>query len=67
LHYLIADNAVDRSATERLAELVIKIVEAGALDSLVREGTSFQGLSMSRMGFSGDYEIATNLLDFLRG
>jgi hypothetical protein len=61
LHYLIADQTVDKVATGLLAKTMNELLVAGAFDSLTKEGTSFHEISMSRMGFYGDAGIAEDL------
>ena len=61
LHYLIADQVVDAKVTKRLTEAISELLSAGALDSLAQDGTGFHELSMSRMGFYGNREMAETL------
>lgn len=65
LHYLIADQVVNAEVTRRLADAVVELVNGGALDSLSKDGTGFNELSMSRMGFYGDREVAETLFEQL--
>jgi hypothetical protein len=61
LHYLIADQAVDKEATRLLARTINEMLVAGTFDSLAKDSTSFHEISMSRMGFYGDEDIAEDL------
>ena len=65
LHYLIADQVVDKQATKRLSEALTEFISTGALDSLSKDGTAFHEISMSRMGFYGDRDLAETLFDEL--
>jgi len=65
LHYLVADSVVNAEVTRRLADAVSDIVKTGALDSLRKDGTGFHELSMSRMGFYGNRELAEALFEQL--
>jgi hypothetical protein len=67
LHYLVADQVVDKQATEQLATAVTNVIVSGALDSLRRDrSTAFHEISMSRMGYYGDLGLAKMLFDELR-
>lgn len=61
LHYLVADRAIGKSETEHLGEALEKVISSGALDALAKEDTEFHAISMSRMGYYGDREIAERL------
>jgi hypothetical protein len=61
LHYLVADEAVDKAATERMAKPLIELVSSGALDTLATGDTAFHAISMSRMGYYGDGRLADEL------
>jgi hypothetical protein len=65
LHYLVADQVVDKVATERLIGPLIDLISSGALDALATGDTAFHAISMSRMGFFGDAELANKLYDAL--
>lgn len=65
LHYLIADQAVDKQATEELATALTHFIASGAFDSLARDGTEFHAISMSRMGYYGDRGLAEMLFEEL--
>jgi hypothetical protein len=62
LHYLVADQVVDKQATECLATALSKFISSGAFDSLAKdEGSAFHEISMSRMGYYGDRGLAEML------
>jgi len=65
LHYLIADQVVDKAATEQLATALTNFITSGAFDSLARDGTAFHAISMSRMGYFGDQGLAQMLFEEL--
>jgi hypothetical protein len=65
LHYLVADQVVDKTATEQLAMAMTNFIASGALDSLSRESTAFHEISMSRMGYYGDSGLAEMLFEEL--
>ena len=65
LHYLVADEAVDKQATEQLATAIANFIASGAFDSLARDGTAFHEISMSRMGYYGDRGLAQMLFEEL--
>src|SRR5205809_2312700 len=65
LHYLVADQVVDRLATEQLATALTEVIVSGAMDSLAKQGTAFHEISMSRMGFYGDRGLAEMLFEEL--
>lgn len=66
LHYLIADETVDKDATAKLAQTIETLISSGAFDTLKAEDTAFHAISRSRMGFYGDSEIAEHLFELLR-
>lgn len=65
LHYLVADQVVDKEATEHLASALTNFITSGAFDSLAKDGTAFHEISMSRMGFYGDRGLAQMLFEEL--
>ncbi|HEY9286214.1 MAG TPA: hypothetical protein VIP46_22370 [Pyrinomonadaceae bacterium] len=65
LHYFVADQVVDKEATEQLATAMTNFITSGALDSFARESTAFHEISMSRMGYSGDHGLAEMLFEEL--
>jgi len=66
LHYLVADEVVDKDATEKLAEALADAITSGAFDSLSAEGTAFHEISKSRMGYAGDAGLANMLFEELK-
>lgn len=66
LHYFVADQVVDAEATSELAQVMGNLIESGALNHLVRENASFHSLSMSRLGYGGNSELAQRLFERLR-
>ena len=66
------EEAVDAAETERLGKALFDIIDSGGLDHLVRENhqdamsTHFGSLSMSRLGYDGDREIAEVILQELK-
>ena len=57
----VADEVVDKGATERMAKPLIDLVSSGALDALATGDTAFHAISMSRMGYDGDTKLAHEL------
>jgi hypothetical protein len=66
LHVFPPETLVDKAATAKLAESLVDIITSGALDSLVKEPTQFAALSMSRLGYRGDAELAQMIYEELR-
>jgi hypothetical protein len=66
LHYLVADEVVDKTTTQALAKTMGDLVELGSFDSLNKEDTAFHAISMSRMGYYGDEQLAKELFEALR-
>lgn len=62
LHIIEPEKAVDRAATQKLATMLTDIMASGFFDKLSDDGSAFAELSMSRMGFHGDEEIAKAIL-----
>lgn len=65
LHYLVADQFVDKSATQELARTLMNFIVSGAFDALSKDGTAFHEISMSRMGYYGDRGLADMLSEEL--
>jgi hypothetical protein len=65
LHYLVADQVVDKKATKQLAMALTNFIVSGALDSLARDSAVFHEISMSRMGYSGDHGLAQMIFEEL--
>ena len=66
LHYLVADEMVDKDATQRMVKPLLELTSAGVFDTLAKKGTAFHSISRSRMGFYGHSELAEELYDALR-
>jgi len=66
LHYFVADKMVDKDATKDLAQAVESLILSGALDVLTKKDTAFHEISMSRMGYYGDEELASQLFSALK-
>lgn len=67
LHYFVADEVIDASATKELAVAMERVFTSGALETLLQEQTAFHSLSMSRLGYGGNREIAESLFERLKG
>jgi hypothetical protein len=65
LHVFEPETLVDKAAAENLAEAMAEIITSGILDDLTGEETAFAELSMSRLGFRGDTELAKMIVDEL--
>ncbi|MEZ6057664.1 MAG: hypothetical protein R3C01_13265 [Planctomycetaceae bacterium] len=58
-HVIEPETAVDKGATKTLANSLVDIIVSDRLDHLRKdEGTHFHTLSRSRLGYSGDPELA---------
>ena len=66
LHYFVADEIIDSETTKHLATVMGQVIESGVFEPLMRENTAFHSLSMSRLGFSGNAELAGELFEKLR-
>lgn len=66
LQIISPEEAVDKVSTEKLATAMTDIIVSGALDHLAAEDTAFHELSMSRMGYYGDPELAKMVFDELK-
>ena len=66
LHYFVADEVIDANAAEALARAVGELIGTGALAPLSDGATAFHSLSMSRLGYGGNPEIAEALFQRLR-
>jgi len=64
LHVLEPEKMLDKDATRRLADVLVPILESGALDQLSKDG-KFHELSYSRLGGFGDQALADDLLQRL--
>lgn len=65
LHMLQPETVVDATATEQLAGAMREIIESGRLDTLPAE-SDFHELSMSRLGYFGNEDLATELFKELK-
>ena len=65
LHMLQPEDVVDATATAQLAGALREIIESGRLDSLPAE-SDFHELSMSRLGYFGKEDLATELFKELK-
>lgn len=66
LHILEPKDYVDAEATTRLVDRMGDVFDTGVLETLSPESGEFHELSMSRLGFSGDANLAQELLDELK-
>jgi len=66
LQIIKPEKAVDKFATEKLASALTDIISSGVLDGLAKEETAFHELSMSRLGYYGDNELARMIFDELK-
>ncbi|MBF6618798.1 MAG: hypothetical protein ITG02_01025, partial [Patulibacter sp.] len=64
LTLLSPEKLVDQAATEKLASALTDVIASGVLDSLPHDGR-FAELSMSRLGFGGDAELAAMIFEEL--
>jgi len=60
------ESTVDAGATSKLAEALTDVIASGALDSLTQGPTQFHELSMSRLGYYGDRELAQFVCEELK-
>jgi hypothetical protein len=65
LHMLQPEMVIDATATAQLAGAMSEIIESGRLDSLPAE-SDFHELSMSRLGYFGNEDLATELFKKLK-
>ena len=66
LEIIEPEEAVDKSATEKLATEMTDIITSGVLDELGKEETAFHELSMSRLGLYGDEGLYNMIFDELK-
>jgi hypothetical protein len=66
LHLIEPEEHVDADATKQLAETLREVIASGAFDELAQADAVFHELSMSRLGFYGDAEIAEDLFNELK-
>jgi hypothetical protein len=60
------EKAVDKPATEKLAMALTDVISSGVLDDLAKDDTAFHELSMSRLGYYGDPELAKMIFEELK-
>ena len=65
-HVIEPETAVDKDATLNLVSIMTDIIASGALDELNNEATAFGSISMSRLGFKGDRELAQMIFEELK-
>jgi hypothetical protein len=66
LQIIEPEKAVNKAATEKLATAMADIITSGLLDGLAKEDTAFHELSMSRLGYYGDDELAQMIFEELK-
>lgn len=66
LYVIEPEEAVDKTATEKLADAMTAIIASGSLDRLAKEETAFEALSGSRLGYYGDEGLAKRVFEELR-
>ena len=68
LHNIEPEDQVDAEATKQLAEALGGIISTGAFDELAAQpDAAFHELSMSRLGYYGEREIAEGVFEELKG
>ena len=65
-HVIEPKIAVDKDATLNLASIMTNIIASGALDELNNETNAFGSISLSRLGFDGDRELAKMIFEELK-
>jgi hypothetical protein len=65
LTILSPERLVDKAATERLAAELADVIASGVLDDLPAGG-AFAELSMSRLGYAGDHDLAHMIFEELQ-
>jgi hypothetical protein len=65
-HVIEPETAIDKDATLNLVSIMTDIIASGALDELNNEATAFGSISMSRLGFKGDRELAQMIFEELK-
>jgi hypothetical protein len=66
LKYLVADKIIDKEIAVRMAAAVEHLITSGIAEPLMGEETAFHEISMSRMGFQADGEVARELFRSLK-
>lgn len=62
LRFLSPEQMIDREAATKLATSLADVITTGVLDDLPSDG-EFHALSMSRLGFGGDRELAMMIVE----
>lgn len=65
-HVIEPETVVDKDATRELVSRLKDIIDSGVLNELNNEPSAFGSISMSRMGFYGDPELAQEILEELK-
>ncbi len=66
LEIIEPEKALDKSATEKLVMALTDVITSGVLDDLAKEKTAFHELSMSRLGYYGDQDLAKMIFEELK-
>jgi hypothetical protein len=66
LRILKPEKIVDASATQKLSEAMVNLIDSGVLDPLSKEKTRFHELSYSRLGGFGDESLAQAIFEKLK-
>lgn len=66
LHYFVADEVIDAETTKSLTDCIEAYIDSGAFDLLSKVDTAFHSLSMSRLGYYGDANLAERIFQKLR-
>ena len=66
LEVIEPEDAIDESATEKLATAMTDVITSGVLDKLANESTAFHELSRSRLGFYGDESLYSMIVEELK-
>lgn len=66
LHYFVADEMIDDLTTQKLTDSINSFIESGAFEILKEQKTEFHSLSMSRLGYFGNAELAKKLFEKLK-
>ena len=71
-HVVRPEESIGKEETEKLAKGLAEVIASGCLDHLTRESrqeperSSFGSLSMSRLGYSGDEQLARSIVEELK-
>lgn len=66
LEIIDPEQAIDKTATEKLAMAMTDVITSGVLDELAKDDTAFHELSMSRLGLYGDKGLYAMIFDELK-